>query len=418
MAEENLSELLFKPKFSYPETSTVSNSSFEDLDNCYESELMGFSKYFYRPVTRFSWVLTGGNLLDIDEALANICTSKATRTRPKLFDTVNEYGPGHWNFEFNSIAQKRVNLAKELSEKGDMVKAAHNYRMASRYFAIAAHPNLKGDILADTSYALCRTTFRKVFECMPSLGIVEDVNYKCKDKSVNGLLLLPDRKSLHPLVIIVVNYESYITDYLHSYLNYLRPNNAAVLFLEMPGQGGSSALNLEDHYSQFIEDALDVMSEHKYIDSTCISLLGSNISGAACIRAARFKPEKIRAMALIDPFVHSIFTEQKMLDAFPACMRASVCNRIGLDAANWSFVNSLLKALSLKVQALLTPNGGCKIPTILCMDNNTVVSKDDVMYLKNHFSDLKMHQQKNASYSDFYSTALNEVCEFLKEKFI
>ena len=66
----------------------------------------------------------------------------------------------------------------------------------------------------------------------------------------------------------------------------------------------------------------------------------------------------------------------------------------------------------------LTPNGGCKIPTILCMDNNTVVSKDDVMYLKNHFSDLKMHQQKNASYSDFYSTALNEVCEFLKEKFI
>ena len=86
MAEENLSELLFKPKFSYPETSTVSNSSFEDLDNCYESELMGFSKYFYRPVTRFSWVLTGGNLLDIDEALANICTSKATRTRPKLFD--------------------------------------------------------------------------------------------------------------------------------------------------------------------------------------------------------------------------------------------------------------------------------------------------------------------------------------------
>lgn len=416
MASENLSELLFKPKFSYPETSMISNSSPDDDSLPDESSVLGFYNNYYRPITRFDWVITGGNLLDIDEALANISVSDAPRSRRSCLDTVKEYGPGHWNFEFNSIAQKRVNLAKQCVIDGDLKKAAHNYRMASRYFAIAAFPNLKGDILADTSYTLCKSTFRKMFECTPSLGIVEDIEFKCDNRNVSGMLVLPDKESLHSLLIVTVNYESFITDYLHPYIEHLKPNNTAVLFLEMPGQGSSAALNLSDHYSAFIEAAIDRISEHKFIDSTNIGLFGVYFAGGACIRAAMFKPKQVKALALISPYVHSIFTDQKILDSVPACLRASICNRLDMDAADWNVNKTQLKALSLKVQGLLSSSGSCKVPSIICLTKDSLVSKEDVNLLKYHFSDLTRHLQEKVGFSEFYHTAINEVCRFLKEK--
>ena len=173
MAEEsqNLSEILFKPKFVYKETSTISNGGCPLPRIIKQDKSFGFSKNFYRPLLRYEWVLSGGNALDIDEALSNISVAKGHRTR-ECFDTVEVYGPGNWIYEFSSIAQKRVNLAHENEANREYDKASHNYRMASRYFAIASYPNLKGDTLALQADTLSRSTYKQMFKVDYSHGYI------------------------------------------------------------------------------------------------------------------------------------------------------------------------------------------------------------------------------------------------------
>ena len=70
MSDQNLSEVLFKPKFDYPETSMISNSGVELPFLTKQDRMLGFNKHYYRALYRFLWGLSGGNPLDIDEALA------------------------------------------------------------------------------------------------------------------------------------------------------------------------------------------------------------------------------------------------------------------------------------------------------------------------------------------------------------
>lgn len=144
----NLSEVLFKPKFKYAETSVISNSGAQLPKLERKDVSLGFTPQWYRPISRFLWTWQGGNLMDIDAALSAIASSDAQRSRDECLDTVSDYGGGNWIFEFSSIAQKRAVKGKDLEQRGDLAGAGHQYRMASRYFALAATPRLKGDTLA------------------------------------------------------------------------------------------------------------------------------------------------------------------------------------------------------------------------------------------------------------------------------
>ena len=160
----NLSEILFKPKHDYIETSLISNSGCPLPDIGDGLHMMGshFRSLWYRPINRYTWTYLGANCLDVDLALSNIVMSKNPRTRAECFDTIEQYGPGNWIYEFSSIAQKRVMQARLCEESGNLEQASHEYRMASRYFAIASYPNLKGDVLAAQASLLGRKAYRKI----------------------------------------------------------------------------------------------------------------------------------------------------------------------------------------------------------------------------------------------------------------
>ncbi len=413
----NLSEILFKPKFVYPETSTISNSGIELPHLSRDDISLGFDSKFYRPVLKFEWVFSGGSALDIDEALANICVSKAPRSRESLYDTVKEYGKGHWNFEFNTIAQNRVNKAHICEEKNDMLGASHNYRLASRYFAIAAYPYLKSDVLAQNSDVLCRTTYKKMYDIDPSNGILQVHSFKVDGKTVSGYLHLPDLKQVYPCVVIACPYEASFSSYYRFINDYLRHAGISAFVVEMPGVGACEKLNLNDHFSMVIENAVDYLSGLKYIDATNIGLYGSIMSATACIKAAILKAKSIKALAVVAPFVHSFFTDREILDSLPLCLRSSLCNRLDLDASSWDTIIPQLKVFSLKELGLLSSSGSCRIPTFVSTVEDSVVSKDDIRMLENNFSDIYMHTMEKMGRADFMRKSIVEVTQFFSEKF-
>ena len=418
MYDVNLSEELFKPHFDYVETSLISNSG-SPLPTLSKNDFalgFGFDPSFYRPIHKFLWVIGGGNLLDIDEALANISKGIGKRSRESCLDTISEYGPGNWIYEFCTIAQRRVNNAHQALETNDLNKACHNFRMASRYFAIAAYPNLKGDVLALNADVLCRKYYKQMYQIDPNSHPLVEESFLVDGKKVTGYLHLPTTDKVLPCVIAVCPYENSITSYYQLFNNYFKQRNIAMFVLEMPGIGACSKLNLDDHYSDFVEKAIEHVASLKYIDSTKIALIGSELSAATCIRASALSEIKVKAQVLTRPFVHSIFTNIDYLNAIPLCLRSSFCNRLNLDAKNWDILLPRFRSFSLKEQGILSSSNKNTTPTLICSVKNSSVSATDIELLEHNFKDISIYTHENKGYAVFAKDALGQMIAFLDEK--
>ena len=411
---ENLSEILFKPRFDYLETSFISNSGCELPPLTRRDPALGFAADWYRPVRSFMWVFLGGNLLDIDEALSNICSAKSPRKRKLCFDTIAEYGAGNWIYEFNSIAQRRVNLAKLLESQGDILGSSHNYRMASRYFSIAAYPFLRGDVLATESLMHSRRIYKKMIEMDPTNGEISEEFFTVDGNKVSGFLHLPDKSNVHPCVIMAGSYEQNVTDFYRFYNDYLRPKGIALFAIDMPGCASSHKLNLSANSSIVLDSAIEYLRGLKYIDATHLGLFGIRIAGGACIRSCILNQHAIKALAVIAPAVHSFFTDKDILNSLPLCLRSNCANRMNLDASNWDTIIPQMQVLSLKTQGLLSASGRCPVPCSVYAVKNSFVTNDDLKLLEAHFKDCRIDMQENTGYTSFLLRSYDSASRFFE----
>ncbi|HAR79622.1 MAG TPA: hypothetical protein DCR21_02215 [Succinivibrionaceae bacterium] len=415
---QNLSEVLFKPKFNYPETSVISNSGTELTKVSDKLKTFGFMPDWYRPIHLFSWTLQGGNCLDIEEALANIATSTKERSRPQCFDTVKEYGSGNWIYEFSAIGQRRLLKAKSAEEKNDLLDASHQYRMAARYFAIAAYPYLRGDVLAADADLQSRRAYRSMFKCDPNNGeLLEEQIDIGQDKPVTGYLHIPDKNTVQPCLVLAGSYESHPCDFYRLYDNFLRERGIAMFTVEMPGQGASDKLNLNANSSVVIEAAIRHLAKVSCIDSSNIAIMGLNIGANAAMRAAILNEKTVKALVLITPAVNSLFTDSRILDNLPLCLRSLYANRLGIDAGNWESAKPLFKTLSLKTQGLLSSSGGCKVPCYTIEIDSSATTKEDLNLIRNNFSSCEVDEMKDINYSQFINKAFVKAFDFIKDKF-
>lgn len=416
---ENLSEILFKPQRTSKETSVISNSDLLSNDeHLFGGQLSSYFNKWYRPVYRFFWTWLGGNILDIDEALAKIASSDNKRSRENCLDTVIEYGPGNWIYEFSAIAQERYLKAKKCLDSGDTKEASHNFRMASRYFSLASFPNLKGDVLASEAAILGRKAYREIFSCDKSLGYFSEETFKVRDVSVKGFLHCPDKEKLSPCVVIAGTYWQSAIDYLRIYTDYLFSHGIGVFILDLPGVGGSVSVPLDANSSDILEAGiLHLKDKVPFIDNTNIGVVSHSVGCNGVVRLAILRPDLIKAMALISPMVDKLYTNQEFLNEMPLCNRASLANRMGLDAVNWSTIVPQLSVLSLKVQGLLSIMGNNGTECLICDISQGKYKNDDVKLLQNNFKNNYIKEFKKLSFSSNNFPVFLEIEKFFCQKF-
>lgn len=416
----NLSEILFKPKHNYIETSLISNSGCALPDIGDGLHMMGshFRSLWYRPLNRYTWTYLGANCLDVDLALSNIVMSKNARTRETLFDTVEQYGPGNWIYEFSSIAQQRVMQARVFEEQGKFEEASHQYRMASRYFAIAAYPNLKGDVLAAQASLLGRQAYRKIFNNEKLLGHYQEEEFIFKGEKISGYLHCVDTKTVQPCVVVITTYESTSTDYYRLFQDYLRKNGIALFIIDMPGMGSAQNLVLDERSSELVEAAIEHIGKLKFIDSSSIGLYGYRFSANAAARLALLRPDLIKALTLVSPAVHSAYLNHDLLNSMSLATRSSLANRLNVDASNWSVIIPQLQMLSLKAQGLIGYHATNKTPTLSLYTPVDLKFNDDRDMIAKAFSNNKDITFKSMRVSEFVPRIFTEISEFFKAQLL
>ena len=416
----NLSEILFKPKHDYIETSLISNSGCPLPDIGDGLHMMGshFRSLWYRPINRYTWTYLGANCLDVDLALSNIVMSKNPRTRAECFDTIEQYGPGNWIYEFSSIAQKRVMQARLCEESGNLEQASHEYRMASRYFAIASYPNLKGDVLAAQASLLGRKAYRKIFNEVSRTGHYQEEEFTFKGEKISGYLHCVDTKKLQPCVVVVATYESTSTDYYRLFKDYLRKMGIALFIIDMPGMGSAQKLVLDEQSSDLVEAAIEYLQKLKFIDTTAIGLYGYRFSANAAARLTLLRPDLVKALALVSPAIHSAYLNQKVLNSMSLATRSSLANRLNADASDWAVIVPQLQTLSLKVQGLIGYHASNKTPTLSIYTPVDLKFNDDRDMVSKAFSNNHDIVFKQMRVSEFVPRIFTEISEFFRKNLL
>ncbi|HEE9989047.1 TPA: alpha/beta hydrolase, partial [Citrobacter freundii] len=231
MSQANLSEVLFKPRFKHPETSTLVRRFNHGAQPSVQSALDGKTiPHWYRMVNRLMWIWRGVDPREILEVQARIVMSEAERTDKELYDTVIGYRGGNWIYEW--AKQAMVWQQKASMEEDPQVSGRH-WLHASTLYNIAAYPHLKGDELAEQAQALANRAYEEAAQRLP--GTLREMEFAVTGGApITGFLHMPKGDGPFPTVLMCGGLDSMQTDYYSLYERYFAPRGIAMLTLDMP----------------------------------------------------------------------------------------------------------------------------------------------------------------------------------------
>ncbi len=412
--DENLSEVLFRPTRKSLETSFVSNSVAQLP--VVPVILKIHSEHWFRLLHRVYWAWLGFDVIELSAVLAKIAASKNRRTRPEILDTVYEYGPGNWVYEFSMQGLKYAELAhkaeaSDLPQEQKDHEAFKYYRLADLYYDLASYPHLRGDELGNQALVQHYLHYRKAARY--TIGDFSELKFPVGKKTGTMLIHTPDKTKCLPAVIICSNYENLATEYLRFYQEHLGLNNIAMIAVDMPGIGLNANITLEMNSAVIHEAAIDyIVDKVKYIDHHRIGMLGQRIGSNCVIHCMTTHSEYIKCALIAVPILHDILSNKSSLVKTPAMIRASFANRLNFDASNWENIIPLIQVLSVRRQGILVGQKTSIPIKIISVKGDILSSEDDVKLATQVSSKSEVVKLKPAKAFDAFSEIIDLASEW------
>ncbi|MCC3718985.1 esterase FrsA [Rouxiella badensis] len=413
MAPTNLSEKLFKPRFKYPETSTLVARSDRHSSPTVHSALEGDSApCWYRIINRLMWLWRGIDPLEVEEVLSRIAVSTAERTDAQLLDTVVGYRGGNWIYEWSNQA---MFWQKKAQEEPHAEKASEYWLKAANFYSIAGYPHIKGDALAEQAEVLGNKAFEQS---------AEGSSYKLKEfslpvegtKPIVGFVHLPNQgEAPFPAVLVCGGLDALQSDYHRLFRSYLAPLGIAMITIDMPSVGFSAHAKLTQDTSALHQQVLTRLDKIPWVNATRIAVFGIRFGGNVAVRLAYLEPRRIKAVACLGPIVHQMLTDSACQKRIPDMYMDVLASRIGMHYASDAALKVELNRYSLKMQGLLgrrTP-----VPMLSCYwDNDPFSPKEESRLIADSSPDGKVIAIPSKPLYGGYDKALKDICQWLKLK--
>lgn len=357
MSQANLSEVLFKPRFKHPETSTLVRRSLHHATPDIQSTLEGKSApHWYRMVNRLMWVWRGVDPREILDVQARIACCNEERTNDELYDTVIGYRNGNWIYEWSKQAmQWQQKASQETSE----AKSGRYWLQAANLYSIAAYPHLKGDVLAEQAQVLANRAYE---EAAPRLSSsLRELEFPVTGgRPVTGFLHMPkDAEGPFPTVLMCGGLDALQSDYYTLFEKYLAPQGIAMLTIDMPSVGYSSKWKLTQDSSLLHQHVLKALPNIPWVDHTRVAAFGFRFGANVAVRLAYLEAPCLKAVACLGPVVHSLLSDPQRQAQVPEMYIDVLASRLGMNNASDSALSVELNRYSLKTQGLL----GRRCPT-------------------------------------------------------
>lgn len=413
MPEANLSEILFKPRFKHPETSTLVRRFNHGAQPAVQSALDGKNvPHWYRMMNRLMWIWRGISPQEILDVQSRIVMSDAERTDPDLYDTVVGYRGGNWIFEWSKQAML---WQQKAMQEADPECCGRHWLHASNLYSIAAYPHLKGDDLADQAQALANRAYEEASQRLP--GEMRQLEFAIPGgAAVTGFLHMPKGKGPFPTVMMCGGLDSLQSDYYTLFENYLAPLGIAMLTLDMPSIGFSSKWKLSQDSSQLHQHALKSLPNVPWIDHTRVAAFGFRFGANVAVRLAYLESPRLKAVACLGPVVHSLLVEPQRQGSVPEMYLDVLASRLGMHDASNEALRVELNRYSLKTQGLLGRR--CPTPVLSGYWQNDPFSPEEESRLITASSaqGKMLHIPFNPLYRNF-DNGLKEIAKWINKQF-
>ncbi|WP_261815805.1 esterase FrsA [Vibrio gallicus] len=340
---KNLSETLFAKHHQAKETSSLVQymPSSESI-----LELRPEHKW-YRNLRRLQWIWQGVDAIEQEQILARIASSPNSRTNDDVLDTVLGFRKGNWAYEWTHVGMQHQKRASQLQGE----EASLALYKASLYFSIAAYPHIRGDNLASQAQVLANKAYEEASK--KSQYTFKQLKIPYQGKSIEANLHLPHTDRPLPVVIVCGGLDSLQTDMWKLFLDYLAPNEFAMLTIDMPSMGKNSQWSLTEDASVLHKAVLDHLPEVPYIDHWNVGLLGFRFGGNALIRLSFLEQKRIKACVALGAPVHDALSSSEKIKGMPKMYLDVLGSRLGKTAVDIQSLALQMSAWSLKMQGLL-----------------------------------------------------------------
>ncbi|MEP3050994.1 MAG: alpha/beta fold hydrolase [Erythrobacter sp.] len=362
----------------------------------------------YREVagnTTERWIWGGANPETLEATLQRIRSAKGERAIPEQYDTISEYGPGNWIFEFVQTGDAQMAIAQEILESGDRAAAKAAFLEASTYYQIAKYPYLKDENYPhyEAAYAKSMTAYETAGQLFEVPLEVIEIPYA--DGKIRGYLHLTERSAdtAAPLVIASGGIDVFKVEYYPMVQRFLA-QGISVLVVDLPGVGESNFVPSNPNQSEVYTAFLDVLLEDSRIDDSKVGLFASSWGGNAAARVA-FEDDRFAGIvAACGPVHEALAPPQWVVDWFPGMIVDQVpplrwdvsADRVGIAVpvkeSDYSDFSARMRAFSLIEQGIVGAGEKQSVPLLIInTDDDPFAPPSDMEALAKSASQGEVH---------------------------
>jgi esterase FrsA len=340
----------------------------------------------YRRVDEASirkWVWLGADRTSLESTLRNMKVSTASRRDPALFDTVSEYGPGHWVFEFETLGDASMSEAVAREESGDLEAARNTFLQAAAYYQIAKFPYTRGPDYDDfvRAYEKNMTAYERAGRYFPApLEIVEST---FAGGTIRGYLHVPSNRTEAPVPLVIASggIDVFKTEN-YPVAKELNEKGIAVLLLDLPGVGESNFVPVDPNHDRVYSDMLSLLEKDPRIDGSRAAVYATSWGGNASARVAFIDERFVASVSACGP-IHDTFNPPMwavrslpgalmraiLTSAIPEVRLDTVADRVGLrlplDESDYVELAERVSRFSLVHQGLISEEAKAKVPLLV-----------------------------------------------------
>lgn len=306
---------------------------------------------WYHPIEPESWAARGGDQTKMEEVLLRIQNAKGARFDKDQPDTIVEYGPGNWVYEFVKLGDETVKSAELLSSTEDKIKALAE---AVVYYHVASAPHA-GEPNEAAALKKAQVTYADAAKLLP--GEFTRVEIEHEGRTFVANYHKPNGDGPYPVLVLSNGSDMSKENVFRYYEKLLQPNGIAFLTLDVPGMGDSSAFNAADGKTDKLHAAaIEWAKLQPELDADNVFIQGASFGGNAIARAFLTRPELDLAGAifLCGPINQVFQAPAEAYAHFPKFNVDGMKTRLGLDnGADFEELETAIRVLSLENQGVL-----------------------------------------------------------------
>jgi len=228
------------------------------------------------------WELEGADWAVVKGSLDHIENATGKRRYEDKLDTIIDYGPGHWVYEWSLIADKAYQQGLEHEKHGDKDAARKSFLRSSIYYTNASYPHLRDPH--------SREALAKAFEMYSRAGRYFPVALQAWDFEVDGahfraFIHLPAKPLSKPVpVILKTGGMDVLSTEFYRLSETVNAAGAAMIVYDSPGTGNDGIIDVQ--YDKHHVAVLKRVLEDERFDNSRIGVWSESLAGLTAARLA------------------------------------------------------------------------------------------------------------------------------------